>query len=279
MKSLFKYFTTPPVTKVTLSSNELILALDKYPVKQEKNATVNIAEMRENTKQQFQALEHLTLETAQQKYPHESVSFDLCRDAPDLTVYKNKKEIVQLPSVRVNEQKREAWFHDTLEILKNYQKETKLVDYFSHMASQNVMNSGGNMMQQLARLANKEWMPVVAKGTATAKISANEKGMLYSKRIPIQSIVSTSDPETPVIANENKSPIACITTHLTIYADKMGIPRHRLTYEVESQNEQFRQNILQPLYKNLEKVRQETATSKQPSQDIKDSLEHWHIMK
>lgn len=250
LNSVYRFFASAVVTHVTLSSQECVKALSQYETMQHGFDISSIA-------QNIEDLQALTLPSAEQRYTAESVKIDMQRDSPAVEIFENNQLKAAFQSSDMVGLK---------EILNSTfgggETHRKKVNFFSHLASQNVMSSGVNLVNGLCLATNEQWVLKTAQSKTAVKLSVKEDVLSYTKRVAIESI-RAPDKEmglAPVIHNQNGEPIAFATTSLTISSDATNEPRHRITYAIESNNKQFCRTILQPLDKKMKAVRNEQSS-------------------
>ncbi|CEG57541.1 hypothetical protein [Legionella fallonii] len=251
---LFK--TKPHVKNVNFSIGELIGALNQRCSAshgQQQQETIHDPEnmLREHINT-YNQLKNLNIDTAKENYSLTNICIDLYRNKPEIKIYKNKKQIALLGGIIAEQTEGQLrWLQETMESLAG--EKPIQGEYFSYLAGQNVTNSGGNMVELLCKSANVNWIPQFSTKDKSATISADENGINYFIKIPIRSIKNFHNIETPVIANLD-SPIGYVSIHLQVSMDKQNQPCHRITYSLESNNEEFRKKIVQPLYDDLQKA-------------------------
>lgn len=271
---MFKNFfiKNPPVTKVSLSANEWASVLEKkYSGLQEKGSVMDRESIRINSLNDIQSMMNLNEQTAKEKYNPESVCLDLYRNHPEMAIYYAKNKIKALLSTpTLSSEKQLAWFTNTLDILQC--NNPKVSEFFAALAGQSITNTGGNMISLLCLLANEKWIPQLNLKNKTAKIEAyhHENEIHYRIKIPIQNVLKNDGEMMVEIENANQTPIGFIGMHLKVNDNKNGEPQFRVVYEIESNNEVFRQKIVQPLNNKLQEVRHEAKPSNSKSLE-----NHW----
>lgn len=266
MKKLFGqlFGIMPQVSKVSLSANELVLALAKtQEVKQGKSKEANSGYMEQtriDSINTFNELINLTPGIAKEKYNHDSTSIDLNRNKPLIEVHHANKSIETYGTPTIEDKDRRIiWFNITMERLKG--SNPKVGEYFSYIAGQNITNSGGNMVQLLCMLQNQNFLPKVLNNKKSSKIIANENSINFYIKVPIGSIKDMNDVENNVIENKDASPIGSVSIHLQVDLDKNNEPRHHISYILDSNNEEFRKTIVQPLYNKVHEIRNKAKSS------------------